>query len=178
MRRKTAAQLDRDIAEALAGRRQRSAHSTRGPYGVFSELIRQEDPAGMEVAQDALLEGGWKMREVTGGMRARNFTIELKSMWGPREEWKMVQTSIEALTSKPGIVWVKWSAANGRARAEKQREYKGGVDDVKQMAVATAWAIAKAIKSLPMDAGDKALKQIVDKAVARGKKNVVPEELF
>jgi hypothetical protein len=199
MARKTAAQLDREIAAALAGKPLRasipsSRHVSMGTNGEammrFRELIREDDPSAMRVAEDTLLSSGWKMREATGGLRARNFTIEMKPMWGPREEWKMVQTNVAAgldIARRPDNVWVKWSAANGSARAEREREYKlsrfspgssGDIDDVKQMAVATAWAIAKTIKPLPMDVSEKELKKIVDAAIRRGKKNVVPEELF
>ncbi len=180
-RRKTAAQLDREIAEALRGRsskptRPRSTrhHATARGGVSFADLIRDEDPSAMQVAEDLLLESGRKMREATGGMRARNFTIEMKPTWGPRDEWKMVQTSV--YEDRKG----KLSVANGPVRVA--REYKRALakdpDAARKVAVATAWAVAKAIKPLPLDTDQAALESIVDDVVARGAKNLRPKELF
>lgn len=144
----------------------------------FRDLVRDDDPAAMKVAEGALLEGGATMREATGGLRARNFTIEMNPTFWPGEQWKMVQTSVEALTRKPGTIWTKWSVANGPVRVYREREYKGEIDESKQLAVATAWVIAKAIKALPLDADKKKIEAIVDRALRRRKHNARPAELF
>lgn len=48
----------------------------------FHELIREDDPAAMEIAEDLILERGWKLHHVTGGRGARNFTIDFgKEHW-------------------------------------------------------------------------------------------------
>lgn len=172
-------QLDREIDQAMAvGGNAASGTRTRDAGLRFQELLRDAHPDAMRVAEDVLLESGWKLREVTGGMRARNFTIEMNPMWRPREQWKMVQANAESLQSKPGKVWVKWSVANGAARAYREREIKSDIDDAKRFVVATAWAIAKAIKAMPLDASEDLLAKTVDKIIARGKKNMVPVELF
>jgi Xaa-Pro aminopeptidase len=144
----------------------------------FRELVRDDDPTAMTVAEDALLEGGAKMREATGGLRARNFTIEMNPMFWPGARWKMVQVSVEALTSKPGTIWTRWVASNGPVRVQREQKHKGEIDESKQTAVATAWAIAKAIKPLPLDASQKEIEAIVDRAIRRRKSNARPAELF
>ena len=174
--KRPAAQLNREIAESLA---------KRGAGTNFHDLIRDDDPGGMQLAEDFLLERGWKMREATGGMRARNFTIEMKPMYGPLEQWKMVQMRVYAATDprrgyaeKPGLMEVSLSVANGEVRLERGYKIKAEADSAKQQAVATAWAIAKAIKPLPLNTSEKALAHIVDAVVAKKKKNLRPEELF
>ncbi len=175
-KRKTATQLDRDIASSLSrSSTPRRRHHALIQHDVsFHDLVREDDPSAMDVAEDLLLTRGQTLREATGGFRARNFTIEMKPMWGPREAWKMVQTSV--YEDGKG----KLSVANGSSRV--YREYKKVLskdsDEARRRAVATAWAVAKAIKPLPMDVDEKALAKIVDEIVARGNKNMRPKELF
>jgi hypothetical protein len=152
---------------------------------TFHEIIRDDDPASMQVAEDFLLQKGWKMREVAGGMRARNFTIELRPMHGPRDQWKMVSTNVADLGSRsetsklrPGRVWVKMSAANGPVRVSREREIKSDLDEAKKIAVANAWAVAKAIKALPLDASEAAVARIVNANFTKKTHNLRPEELF
>lgn len=182
MKKKTAAQLEREIAAALT--RPTNHHATMSGGVRFDELIREDDPGAMQVAEDLLLSQGRKMREATGGMRARNFTIELRPMWGPKEEWKMVQTNVD-----PGLAWkgkglpgkanwIKLTAANGPGRVTREWKMVGSADEARKLAVATAWAVAKAIKTLPLDTPEKALEKIVARIVAKKSKNMIPEELF
>jgi hypothetical protein len=159
---------------------------TRGANASFHELVRDDDPAGMQVAEDLLLERGWKMREVTGGMRARNFTIEMNPMHRPGSEWKMVQTNVidKGSTSEygartqPGQVLIRLSVANGTVRVSREREFKSDVDQARRIAVANAWAIAKAIKPLPLDASRAAIERIVDANFTKKTQNLRPRELF
>lgn len=174
--RKTGAELDREIYDAL----RRGGPEIGQGYNRFRELIRLDEPGAMEIAEDAILSVGGRIREATGGLHARNFTIEMKPTWGPRDQWKMVQVSVAASDSgrKPGVIWTKWSAANGPARVYREREAKGELSSRKQVDVATAWAIAKAIKYLPLDTPEAKLAKIVDQVIARGKKNMVNPDLF
>jgi len=119
-------------------------------------------------------------------MRARNFTIELRPMHGPRDQWKMVQTNVIDLGAagevgvnrRPGRVLVRLHVANGSVRAEREREFKSDMDDARKIAVANAWAIAKAIKPLPLDAGRAAIERIIDANFTKKTQNLRPAELF
>ena len=175
---KTGAELDREIDDALS--REPARRAVGESYKRFRELVRLDQPGAMEIAEDAILSGGGRIRDATGGLRARNFTIEMRPMHGPREAWKMVQVSVAADDSgrKPGVIWTKWSVANGPARVMREREAKGDLVERKMTGVATAWAIAKAIKELPMDTDEKRLSAIVDQVIARGKKNMTNPQLF
>ena len=171
--------VEKHSDEATAGnlvvRELKGAEALGASKASFHELVRDVDPGSMQVAEDLLLERGWKMREVTGGLNARNFTIELSQPGvGPGNDWKLVQTSV--YEDRKG----KLTVANGKVRVT--HDYKRALSelpDVARMrAVANAWAVAKAIKTLPLDTDAATVQAIVDKAVARGGKNMVPEELF
>lgn len=143
----------------------------------FDTLIRDEDAAGMRVAEDFLLERGWKMRDVTGAMHARNFTIAMNPTWWPAGKWKMVQTSIAQ--DRPGKTWVKLTVANGPVRVARERTFSGEVtDEARMIAVANAWAIAKEIKPLPLDASRDRIEKIVDRNFTKKTQNLKPRELF
>lgn len=129
----------------------------------------------MHVAEDFLLERGWKMREVTGGMNARNFTIDMKPLYGPASQWKMVQVSV--YKDLPGLIEARYSVANGPVRIERKEKYAESVD-AKKAAVANAWAISKEIKPLPLDADKRTLERIVDEVLERSLDNLNPKELF
>lgn len=183
LRKKTAAQLDREIKQALRGRAAphpapkktalKRLHATKTVS--FTDLIRDDDPSAMSVAEDFLLERGWKMREATGGLNARNFTIDMKPLYGPANQWKMVQVSV--YKDLPGLTEAKYSVANGPVRVERKEKYAESVD-AKKAAVATAWAIAKEIKPLSLDTDRRTIERVVDDALDAGLDNLSPEELF
>jgi len=192
--RKTRAQLDREIAVALQKRtkptKTKTATKNRHTKKVgFLELIRDEDPNSMQVAEDFLLENGLKMREATGGLHARNFTIDMKPLYGPSHEWKMVQTNVYEVPShygrgkhyprhNAGTIEIRHSIANGPVRFDYLEKSSNMLDSARKAAVATAWAIAKAIKPLPLDTKRDAVIEIVGDAVHQGLENMSPEELF
>jgi hypothetical protein len=147
----------------------------------FEELIRRDDPAVMDAAEDLLRRRGWKLRGVTGALHARNFTIALKPLWGPRDEWKMVQTNVarpDGVRAKPDQVWVKMTVANGRVRVTRERKFKGDIDDARKVAVANAWAVARIIKGLPLDTDPKTIEKIVDGQFARRSKNAKIQDIL
>lgn len=148
---------------------------------TFTDLIRDEDPAAMDVAEDFLLERGWKLRRVTGGMNARNFTIDLKPLWLPREEWKMVQINVDRANGRRGdrgYMWTKYTVANGPVRVTFEMDVKRTPDDARKAAVANGWAIAKAIKTLPPDTDKATIENLVKTIIKQGRKNMKREELF
>ena len=171
-RKKSNAQLEREIAQAL------TRHATKKV--TFTDLIRDDDPAAMHVAEDFLLERGWKLREVTGALAARNFTIEMKPLYGPAGQWKMVQVNVDkAGAAFPGRMWVKYSIANGPVRITREEEYATSPEAARKGAVATAWAIAKAIKPLPLDTDKRTIERVADEVIDDGLDNLYyNEELF
>lgn len=171
--------LKHEIQAALAEKSVRTV-GTDPPMHAFAKLLRDEDPDAMEVAEDVLLRAGMKMREATGGLHARNFTIELRPLWMPREDWRMVQTSVDAVSKRPGYFWMKWSAANGRARASVEKTFRmSDLDEAKLVAVATAWHIAKILKRTPIDGlSDASLREVIERAVAHKKQNALRRALF
>lgn len=92
----------------------------------------------------------------------------------------MVQTSADAVSKRPGYFWIKWSAANGRARASVEKTFKmPDLDEAKIVAVATAWEIAKILKRTPMDGlSDAQLREVIERAVAHKKHNASRRDLF
>ena len=184
MRKKTAAQLDREIAAALMKPARRSTPHHASKAVRFDELIRDDDPSAMQIAEDLLLEQNRAMREVTGGLRARNFTFELAPMAGPRNAWKMVQVNVDhaqlkAPQNNPGAqTWIKYSVANGPVRVTRETGTLDNLASTRRLAVATAWAIAKAIKPLPLDTDQKTIERLVDEAIDNGIGNLMPAELF
>lgn len=172
----------------------------------FHELVRDEDPNAMQVAEDLLLERSLKLREVTGGMRAKHYTIEMNSMAAPRDQWKMVQAHVhepespeifsqhrseaaaqralkraragafiihEPETLRTNERWliankryeIELDIANGSVRAKRTFFYiPRDSDDLRKRAVADAWAIAKAIKPLPLDASKADVERIINEA--------------
>lgn len=168
-----------------ANRRGLSAADQKDPAKTFRELIRSDDPEAMGVAEDLILEQGWKLREITGGMRARHFTIELKPMWGPSAEWKMVQTHIDATSIRIGpagsgkYIPIRYSVANGAVRIELKEDMQNmSPDDARKAAVATGWAIAKAIKPLPLNTDEATIRRVAQEAIDNGPDNLKREELF
>lgn len=210
----------------------------------FHELIKDPDPAAMDIAEDMIMERGWKLREVTGGIGARAFTISMEKTGdiGDPDRWKSVQTAVDETTIKRAIgndgryhgTWAnrikkingRWQpvselgyiiqsstvnadgtgyktkkaaeaaakelrahegasaarievrAANGAARVTRTRIVIGiDKDEAKKLAVADAWAIAKAIKPLPLDTPEEAIAQIVD-AKLQKPENMTKPELF
>jgi hypothetical protein len=179
-------QLEREITEALSKRRGSKAakakassrhHATKS-YG-FTDLIRNDDPNAMDVAEDFLLERGWKLREVTGALHARNFTIDMKPLAGPSNQWKMVQVSVyPAGKSHPGQMIAEYKVANGSVRVNREETMKLDADEAKKAAVATAWAIAKAIKPLPLSTSERQIKDVTNEAIDDGPDNLLREDLF
>jgi hypothetical protein len=177
-------QLEREIDKALSKRRSSKAtkvssrnHATKS-YN-FTDLIRQDDPNAMDVAEDYLLERGETLREWTGGTRARNFTIDMKSLDGPRDQWKMVQVSVyPAGKSHLGQMIAEYHIANGSVRVNPVETMKLGADAAKKAAVATAWAIAKAVKPLPLNTSAREIKDVTDEAIGNGPDNLLREDLF
>ena len=173
-RQKTAAQLDREIVASLAkSSKKRRTHHASMKETTFFELAQDPDPAALEVAEDLLLKKGWKMSDVVGGRR--HGTIELLPMHGPKHEWKMVQWHVHE-TDFPGHVEIEIDVANGKERIKRNEIVSGSWDYARKTATADAWAIAKAIKKLPLATDHAKLAKVVDKAL--DKDNVVPEELF
>lgn len=170
----------------MAKSQRRTVHHAVKSDVRFSDLAREADPSAMQVAEDALLARGQKMREAAGGLHARNFTIELEPLWKPRDQWKMVQTSVYPATKKTrkgyepklGRMEAKLSVANGSARVSRTYEIKADPDEAKRQAVATAWAIANSIKVLPLETSEADLAKVVDQHVKAGKKNAQNPELF
>lgn len=182
---KTRAQLGREIAEAL--RKKPRAKRTKANVKIshltkqmsFLDLLRDDDPNSMQVAEDFVLERGWKMREMAGSLHGRNFTFDMKPLSGPKDQWKMVQVSVfEAGRAFPGYMTAEYSIANGGVRVKRSDQHANTPDAAKKSAVATAWAIAKAIKPLPMNSGQKAVEHIVDDVIDSGLDNLNPDELF
>lgn len=172
------AELDREIRAYLA----QSAEERDDSSMNFDDLIRHDDPGSMRAAEQLLRRRGWKLREVTGALRARNFTISINPLHGPRDEWKMVQVSVAptelsstrkrgksgmGIKRGPGWIWVRLHAANGPIRVERTREFRGNIDDARKLAVANAWNIAKALKSLPLSASEASVAEIVDRYFGR-----------
>lgn len=167
----------------FGGKEERSNPTEKHPAERFRDLVLDADPDAMKVAEDVLLESGLRMREVTGGLRARNFTIEMRPLSRPVDEWKMVQVSVVQFRlaedmAESEAAWMRWSTANGKVRYEREREVEIPSEEARSHAVATAWAIAKAIKPLPLSTPQEEVENIVDKIVARGARNMVPPELF
>lgn len=149
--------FEHDIARVVSGGR-----SEGGSDGEsFTDLIRSERPGVMREAEEFLRRKGWNLRGATGAERARNFTIDMKPLWGPGHEWKMVQVNV-AQEGKRGRIWTKMSVANGTVRVSREREFSGNLDDARKLVVANAWAVAKAIKDLPLDTDQRTLESIVD----------------
>ena len=112
-------------------------------------------------------------------MWARNFTIDMKPLYGPRDEWKMVQVSVfPAGKSFPGQMIAEYKVANGTVRVNREETMKLDADEAKKAAVATAWAIAKAIKPLPLNASERQIKDVTDEAIGDGPDNLLREDLF
>lgn len=180
MRKKTGRQLDREIAAALS--RRSRGHATKKADVTFTDLIRDDDPSSLQVAEDFLLERDWKLRDVTGGMSARHFTIDMKPLYGPANQWKMVQVSVDrGGLGFPHETHVDYKVANGAERVERKEMFAGKPNEgSRKAAIATAWAIAKAIKPLPLDASKKQVEEIVDEIFYDGLDNLnkAPEELF
>lgn len=173
---------EREIEDILARNgtlaRPRPSEIAPGSDVSFDTLIRDEDAAGMLVAEDLLLERGRKMREVTGRLHARDFTIAMNPTWWPTEKWKMVQTSIASIAWS--VTWVELTVANGPVRVVRERTFSGRevTDEARMIAVANAWAIAKEIKPLPLDAPRSQIEQIADRHFKKKTQNLEPRELF
>jgi len=174
---KTARELDSEIDAYLA-----QSGGGSNPGLDFPTLIHRDDPGAMRAAEGLLRRRGWKLREVTGALHARNFTIGINSLASPRDEWKMVQTSVAPTTISstrkrgqfamgikrgPGWIWLRLTAANGPVRVERTREFKGDIDEARKLAVSNAWAVAKALKPLPLSASEETVAKIVDRYFGR-----------
>ena len=182
-------QLQREIDAALSRRRSSKPakpakvasrnHATKTGH-TFTDLIRDDDPSAMDVAEDFLLERGWKLRGATGALHGgRNFTIDMKPLHGPSDQWKMVQVSVfPAGKSFPGQMLAEYKVANGTVRVNREETMKLEADDARKAAVATAWAIAKAIKPLPLSASERKVKDLMNKAINDGSDNLLREDLF
>lgn len=180
-KKKTAAQLNRDIAQVLAKKKPRQHAAVKAAKDVtFTDLIRSEQGGAMDAAEDFLLERGWKLREVTGALRARNFTIDMKPLYGPASQWKMVQVSVyPAGKAFPGAYTAEYKVANGSVRYDRDETMQyADADENRKHAVATAWAIARAIKDLPLSASKQTVRDLADEAIADGGDNMRNEELF
>ena len=140
----------------------------------FHELIQDERPGSLEVAEDLLLQRGWTLREVTGGPRARNFTIALKPLALPGDQWKMVQINVDRAggASNNTKIWVKYTIANGSVRVTREEEIKGDLDEAKKAAVATGWALAKAIKDLPRTTPEAKIRRLFNEVIDNGADNI------
>lgn len=149
-------EIDHEIAQYLA-------RTDLGPAS-FVDIIGGDNPSAMRSAEVFLRRRGLKMREVTGALRARNFTIPIQPLYAPSDQWKMVQTNVAVDDpGKPRKVWIKLSAANGRHRVQMEREVTRDLDEAKRLAVSNAWQVAKEIKRLPMTAPESALRAVVEK---------------
>jgi hypothetical protein len=110
---------------------------------------------------------------------ARNFTIDMKPLYGPSNQWKMVQVSVSpAGKAFPGYMTAEYTVANGPVRVEASEQIAGSPDDAKKMAVATAWAIAKRIKPLPVTTLKGTISAITDEVIHDGSDNLLREDLF
>lgn len=144
-----------------------------------------DDPAALSVAEDMLIATGQSMRAATGGAHARNFTIELTPLWKPRDEWKMVQVTVAPAVKgrrmrepKVGYATILLHLANGAARLNWIYDVKVDLDEAKRQAVATAWAIAKVLKVLPLDTPQKAVFDLANTQVKLHKKHSKNQELY
>jgi hypothetical protein len=91
----------------------------------------------------------------------------------------MVQVSVyPAGKSFPGQMIAEYHVANGSVRVKREETMKHSPDDAKKAAVATAWAIAKAIKSLALDTSQKKIASVTDEAIGDGPDNLLREDLF
>lgn len=180
--KKTGAQLNREIAAALrtpprSKARAKISHLDKPTR--FVDLLRDDDPNAMQVAEDLVLERGWKLREMGGSLHARNFTFDMKPLWTVPNQWKMVQVSVDnAGRAFPGRMVAEYSIANGTVRIKRTETHANHANETKKAAVATAWAIAKAIKPLPLDTDQKTVEHVVDEVIDNGLDNMHNEELF
>lgn len=156
-------QFERDIARVVSGE---PAHGELD----FQGLIRSDQPGAMRAAEEFLRRKGWRLREVTGALHARNFTIDPRPLWGPGHEWKMVQVNV-APEGKRGRIWTKMTVANGVVRVTREREFSADIDEARKTMVANAWAVAKAIKYLPLDTDKHKIEAIVDRHFKRRSEN-------
>lgn len=183
--RKSTTQLDREIAAALRVPTKRTRHHATKAVG-FGDLIRDPDPSAMLIAEDLLLEQNRTMREATGGtsgFRGRDFTFLMSPLSSPRIEWKMVQVIItqkrKPIAAKsPGHTWVDYRVVNGPVWVSREEKSAGTLYETRKQAVATGWAIAKALKLLPLDTDLSTVERIVDEAIENGVGNLQPEALF
>lgn len=134
----------------------------------------------MQVAEDTLLEKGWKISEVAGNTRHGH--IKMHKVSAPPNKWRSVSWHI----LEPSRSWHYPRPNNERSidfeinlstnRLKRRGILRGNAVDARKSAAANAWAIAKAIKTLPLDTDLRTLANIVDGLLMT---NVsIPEELF
>ena len=187
-------------SEATSGERADDIEFVWGPkkqlFGAsgkdvtFHELIRDEDPGAMQIAEDMALEQGFKIRGVTGG--TRHMTIDMNPISEPRGRWKNVASSVYTQPGDAGSGTypaeeripreIALTAYNGAQPAvERKVKIKATIEDARKYAAAATWALAKAIKPLPLDTDVTAIVDDITKRLRREKdrkKLLVPKELF
>lgn len=222
---KSASQLEREIAEALARRKRdakfvqgrkprtpprtpgarasrspaprhleraiepkpktRRLHSSKG--ADFADIIRDDDPAAMRVAEDLLLQRGQKIRDVAAGSSANSVVIDMQPRHGTYDQRKMVGVYIEDIgrAQEDGLhsCRIGVSVDNGSVRVIRTYDMTNTIDMLRRVAAADAWAIAKAIKPLPFNASQRTVERAVDDALGGEESydniyNAGPEELF
>jgi len=120
-----------------------------------------------------------KLPDMFGGLR-RDFKLDVSGTSGP----KVVQVDVSGPRSSKHYpveqaFHVEYTVTNGRNRAmvaEHVPRAGNGLDGALLRALATAWAIAKAIKPLPPDADVASLNRAVQEPV--GQTPLSPSELF
>ena len=146
----------------------------------FATLIRDEAPFAMQVAEDLLLEHGWKLGEATGTRQANDFTIDLTRLG----QSKIVQVAVRPLGEEgkafSGMTVAAYTVMHGAVRmCRHETKYTSTIEAAKKQAIATAWAIAKRVKGLPISISQETIEAIVDAAINAGLDNVYyNEDLF
>jgi GDSL-like lipase/acylhydrolase family protein len=132
------------------------------PHERFHRLMRDPDPASMEIIEDMMLENEDKLTEWASPKGARNGYFEINAAGAPRDQWKKVNWQITP--SSHGRYKIEFRASNGKTRAEYEMTVQGGsLEYARKVAAADGWAIAKMLKHVPMSTSEKTLKALLDK---------------
>ncbi len=163
----------------------------------FARLMRDPDPQSMKVIEDMFLEEtqtdglGPTLTDISGGRGSPKGTFDVgtfdyvdekgihhdvSSMAGPRERWKMVQWGIHSVTGYFNQYDITMSIANGTARLKREYHVQGQFMWARTVAASDAWAVAKALKTIPLTTSEVKLEKLVDKTLDQD--NSEPEEIF
>lgn len=157
---------DADLTEAEFKRKYPEQH--------FAELIRDPDPASMEVAQDWALENGIKLSKLKNG-----FTLSpLNPADGPltRVTWMNTTVKGDQYDHVAYEVWFKGRAFKLYKALPRAKASRAKAD---RKSSANAWALAKALKNLPASAAETSIMDIQDFASrVLNVDNSKPKELF